>query len=557
MLDLFFHLNKCSFFIKSLSRILAGFFLYFLTNNVYALNYAAYYFNYEPEKTPGCIQVALSTKADNDGKAVFKLPENVDIFYVQNPGAKGGALPGSNRIAIVQLKPNEQVILRYESCFINYSKTIYTALYDKNLLFFAHGSMLILPLGKNLDEEWQYFLDYSKLPENFHVVSSHPIVNKTMNVVMTLGEFEHTATLAGLFTPKVLAFDDKNDKPIQYIQLGNWDWFKETPEFYIRKLLSYQRKFWQDDDSSDYSIAFSTQEKTPYFNGIQGVHFKNFIALSIAQNNENIPDSIMGISHELFHGWIGNKAFLKYPLESVTWFLEGFTDYYANRFALEAETITFSDYINNLNKNLIRFYASPIRDMSRDQALENYDPDKYVYQFELIKGSLVAHKMAKLKDENNNRIIDKTIKSIYFKIKDNKALSEKEQKSIIWDEFNQALGKEQWAEYEKFLNTQNQFKLSESDFDFPTKIKIKTFKLPHYHFDMTNFIIKREIKDLVTNSPEYKAGLRNGMKIIQHNITFHRAADEISLLLEDENKVQRTIKFKPKLKTHKIPQLIK
>jgi predicted metalloprotease with PDZ domain len=536
--------------------ILAGIFFNLISTNIYALNYADYSFNYEPDKTPGCIQVTLKTQTDNEGKAVFRLPQNVDIFFVHNPEAKLNTLSKLNRIALVQQNPNEEVSLRYESCFSNPSKTIKNAIYEKDLLFFAHEPMLILPLGKSLEEKWHYIMDYSNLPKNFHIVSSYPVINKKMDVTVTFDEFKNMATLAGDFIPKTLTFEVKKDKPIHYIQIGNWDWLKEKPEFYIRKLLTYQRAFWQNDNPSDYFIVFSSQKKTPFSNGIYGTHFKNFITLSITPNTEHKPASIIGISHELFHGWIGDKANFKNPLESITWLVEGFTDYYGARFALESGAISFSDYVDYLNKNLIMFYSSPIRNMSLDQALTNYDSDKFVYKFELIKGSLIAHKMAKLKDSNNNRIMDKIIKTIYFKIKENHALSEKEQKAIVREQFTQELGKEQWEVFEDLLKFQKQVDLSEKDFDFLVEVKIKSFNLPHYHFDMNHFIMSKEIKDLHLNSPEYRAGLRNRMKVVQHNILFHKPINEVIILVENENKKQKTIKFQPKLALKKIPHLI-
>ena len=68
--------------------------------------------------------------------------------------------------------------------------------------------------------------------------------------------------------------------------------------------------------------------------------------------------------------------------------------------------------------------------------------------------------------------------------------------------------------------------------------------------------MSKEIKDLHLNSPEYRAGLRNRMKVVQHNILYHKPINEEIILVENENKKQKTIKFQPKLALKKIPHLI-
>ena len=85
-------------------------------------------------------------------------------------------------------------------------------------------------------------------------------------------------------------------------------------------------------------------------------------------------------------------------------------------------------------------------------------------------------------------------------------------------------------------------------------MKPKVFKLPNYHFDMAHFMMHKTIKDLDSNSPEYQAGLREGMRVVNHNLTFHRAAQSV-LIVVLENNIEKNILFCPSLKNQVIPQL--
>lgn len=550
---MYFNLSRSK---KHLYVILIGAFSLIFSYKTNALNYARYDFKYDPESLPGCVQIILQTSTDDEGNAVVQIPKNVNSFIVQNMESKSQVIDPINKLVAIQQKPNENVHIYYKSCFVNPSRTLKKALYEKDLLFIDHGEMLILPLSTNIEEKWRYVIDYTHLPKDFNIVANYSMNNRIISIVDLFYNFRETATLAGRFEPKTIHLEQTKGTPVNYIEIGNWDWLQKKPSLSLTALLEHQRKFWQDNDFPNYTIALSSGVKTPTSNGFQGRHFKNFITLSITPNTDHLHTSIIGMSHELFHGWIGNKAVFKNHSKSLAWFTEGFTDYYSARFALESGMISFPEYIQYINGNLIRYYTSPIKKIPREQASQYYRADSHFYQFELTKGSLIAQKMSLLTDNNNDKLIDRFLKKVYVNIQENTLADDKEQKRIVSQHGEAVLGKKLWKKYDHLITSNNLLTLTEKDFGESLKMRKRKVMVPDYNFDVTHFMISKIIRDLHADSPEYAAGLRNGMHVINHNLLFHRPfVDPAIIVVVDNKKVEQTISFYPNLKKALIPQL--
>ncbi len=538
--------------IKCLLYILIG--TLFFAYPAHALNYAKYFFSYSPESAPNCIEIVLQTNADDQGNSVIKIPEKVNSFIVKNVEAKLYTVDKLNKLVLIQQKPNEEVELSYQSCFNNPSKVLKQAIYEKELFFIEHSKMLVFPLGKEIGDKWHYIMDYTKLPKEFSFIGSYPIQDQRMDSVDSFFNFTKGATLAGKFESKKIHLNQKTNQTIHYATIGKWDWLNKNSENYIKALLTHQRNFWQDDDFPDYTIALAESLQTSSSNGIQGLHFKNFMTLSITPNKNNLHTSIISLSHEMFHGWIGHKAHFKNPTESIAWFVEGFTDYYGLRFALESGLLCLKDYTRYHNTNLVKYYSSPIKHLSEKQRSKHYQNDNVFYAFSLLKGAFIAQKMSSLKDAQKTQLIDTITKQIYLKIKEHKNASEEDQELIVLQAFKKILGENQWEKYHNLIKLNHLLSLTGKDFGHSLKMKPKVFKLPNYHFDMAHFMMHKTIKDLDSNSPEYQAGLREGMRVVNHNLTFHRAAQSV-LIVVLENNIEKNILFCPSLKNQVIPQL--
>lgn len=382
---------------------------------VKALRHADYLLYFNNNKPSECVQIKLNVQADAEGEVAIRLPMHVNEFFVQDHTAKVSLLDRDRKLFLINQKPDENVLINYQFCFDEKTDSFSQSMFNYKKYFFENREGLILPISKISDEKWQFSINYSALPNHYSVVSSYPIKNKILKTTDTYYSFSTIANMFGEIKEKHIKLSRPGDNTIRYIQLGSWHWLRKKPQHYIKSLLEAQRKFWDDDYFPDYIISFN--EGSQLSNGVYVRHYKNFISLSITPNQDNLNTSIVGISHELFHGWIGGKADFKNHQNDLTWFVEGLTEYYGMRFALETKNISLQEYVDYFNKKLIRYYHSPMRNFSRKIENQELKSSTYFYDFYMTQGVMLANKLAKLKDKNNKPLIDFILKKTYCRKK--------------------------------------------------------------------------------------------------------------------------------------------
>lgn len=269
------------------------------------------------------MQVALRVQADAEGEVAIQLPTHVDTFFVKDPTAKISLLDREYKLFLINQKPNEDILINHEFCFDRKTDSFSQSVFNHKKYFFEYREGLILPLGKKPDDKWHFSINYNALPSDFSIISSYPVKNKLLQVTDTYYSFSKTANIFGNIKEENIKLSRSDNNKIKYIQLGHWKWLRKKPQHYIKTLLEAQRNFWGDDDFPDYVINFN--EGGSLSNGIYARHYKNFISLSVTPNKDNLNTSIIGISHELFHGWLGGKMDFKNHQNDLTWFVEGLT----------------------------------------------------------------------------------------------------------------------------------------------------------------------------------------------------------------------------------------
>lgn len=99
------------------------------------------------------------------------------------------------------------------------------------------------------------------------------------------------------------------------------------------------------------------------------------------------------IAHEYLHTWLPGE--LGGPFERDEplgyWFSEGFTDFLAARTLLSAGLWSFTDYVDELNRTLVRYAVSPARGASGADVVQRFWTDRDVQQLPYDRGHLLAH----------------------------------------------------------------------------------------------------------------------------------------------------------------------
>jgi len=154
---------------------------------------------------------------------------------------------------------------------------------------------------------------------------------------------------------------------------GDWVPFQDPAVMdLLTETIRAQRDFWNDHSQPYFTV---TMRPYPQENGtsFQGTGLTNSFATSISNNAETEFEQLAYLfNHELMHNWIG-FAIKNADEEAQYWFSEGFTDYYTskNMAAYGIDGKDWGYFITKLNETIRELEASSVREAPNEEI--NYD----------------------------------------------------------------------------------------------------------------------------------------------------------------------------------------
>jgi predicted metalloprotease with PDZ domain len=99
------------------------------------------------------------------------------------------------------------------------------------------------------------------------------------------------------------------------------------------------------------------------------------------------------LAHEYLHTWLPEElgGHLEQDGPLGYWFSEGFTDFFAARLLVASGNWTLADYVDSLNRGLVRYAASPARDATGADIVERFWTDSHIQRLPYDRGLLFAH----------------------------------------------------------------------------------------------------------------------------------------------------------------------
>lgn len=161
----------------------------------------------------------------------------------------------------------------------------------------------------------------------------------------------------------------------------------------MEKLVYEQRKFWQDFDFPFFFMLHipNHKEKDLYGEAKLNAFLVNSKDINLA-SEQDWADLAWVVSHEHFHTWLPGKMFssLIQNFDSLSWFIEGFTEYYAMVTAYRADILSIEQIIDEVNHHLFYYHSSKVKNKTNEFIVENryldYETQKLPYQ----KGFILA-----------------------------------------------------------------------------------------------------------------------------------------------------------------------
>jgi predicted metalloprotease with PDZ domain len=317
---------------------------------------------------------------------VSSLSENVKIENTLQPERKKIYFP-----------PNETIQIKYYVTSLTKKMNeewYYRPQIHESYFFFLGHAFFIIPkidsqLPMEIDLEW---LDF---PPEWQLASSFGANKSKYQLHLPLDTFLHSLFLGGDF--QILKIGEES--PFFLAFRGERTFSDEELINLATSVVNFQRDFWNDHHFPYYLITlFPIGEGK----GGAGIALTNSISIFLTDVGCDLKFFAKLLSHESFHTWNGVKLTPKGG--SLSWFTEGFTEYYAEKLNFQSGLISKFDFIEHINAVLYEYYLSPSRNEKNGRISRNFWTNADIQKLPYLRGFLFAlHWDEMIKKESHNR----------------------------------------------------------------------------------------------------------------------------------------------------------
>jgi predicted metalloprotease with PDZ domain len=225
-----------------------------------------------------------------------------------------------------------------------------------------------------------------QLPENWTSANSFGLGERAQKISASLFELEQGVYVGGDY--RFRRFEIRG-KPGAIALRGDWGFTDEEFATFVRRIVTAERAFWDDDSFPFYFVTLLPVDLSPgSFAGVG--RWDGFAAFMPPGTKLDFSIRYL-LSHELFHTW--NPTRLSHSPgvpPALYWFSEGFTDYYAYLLLMQEGYETFPDYLDRMNLIIARYWSWATRNMPNEMAAREYYTNPEAQKIAYLRGLLVA-----------------------------------------------------------------------------------------------------------------------------------------------------------------------
>lgn len=410
------------------------------------------------------------------------------------------------------------------------------------------GSAWVRP-GLDESEPLSFLLEWQNLPPEWAISNtfgSNTFGSNTFGVNQRQQKF--TASLRS-FTSSVFVGGDfrlrsvlVNERPVQIALRGTWQFTDEEFASLVGKIFALERGFWNDNDYPNYLITLLPLVAPANGAANSGTGLNDSFA-TFATPNSTLHDLKYLLAHELFHNWNPRRlGRIPTPPESLYWFSEGLTDYYAFRLLWRGGLITRDEYLAKYNEVLRHYYTSPVRHESNERLAREFFSHAELSRLAYWRGRLLAGNWDALirTHSNGKHSLDDVLRDLY-----KNANSTELNPETISAAVRRYANEEVLPELKRVIDKGEMIVSGNNLFGTcaeRTMIEVGEYELG---FDLDALQVHMKIQHVLPTSAAYRAGLRDGQVVTRRPaMQTGNASQEIELTVRDGGK-EKPIRFFP------------
>lgn len=433
-----------------------------------------------------------------------------------------------SQLIITIPKFTDRVIISYEVHQKNGDPAeVHEAIIRTDLVHSVGYGIFAIPSDAEETDKISFNIEWKEMPNKWKTISSYGTA-KLLNFTAKAQELLHAIYAAGNLRIYQIA-DSKN--PVFLSLYGSFDVKDNSIVASLQEIVKTQRSFFNDHDFPYYAISL-IEANDP--NSMGGTRLYDSFAAYLPKGM-NHTDYYILFAHEHLHNWIGGKISNNERGSLGYWWSEGFTDYYARVLALHSGGISLEEFIDECNQILRNYYLSPVINQPNSKIKNSFWKNENVQKLPYARGFVFAvylNSLIKLYDDTKS--VDNIILDL-FKIAKQQPFSVKSFKEIAKNYTFQGIEQE----ISRFIDQGKTINLTTNTPILP----LETIKMGQYErcFNRDKILKNKIIHNINPNSNAYKAGLRNGDKVVEFSFPKGSDPDQIATI----KTINKTFKFRP------------
>ena len=400
------------------------------------------------------------------------------------------------------------------------------------------GSAWVRP-GLDETEPLSFSLEWKNLPPDWTISNTFGVNQRQQKFTTTLRAFTSAVFVGGDFRLRSVKV---RDHTVQIALRGAWQFTDEEFAALVSKIFTLERGFWDDYNYPNYLITLLPLEAPANGAANSGTGLSDSFA-TFATANSTLHDLKYLLAHELFHNWnSGRLGRIPNPPESLYWFSEGVTDYYAFRLLWRGGLITWDEYLAKYNEVLRNYYTSPVRHETNDRLAREFFIHAELARLAYWRGRLLAGNWDALIRTNSNgkHSLDDVLRDLY-----KNAHSTELNPATISAAVHRYANEDVLPELKRVIDSGELIVPRSNLFGACAEramIEVGAYELG---FDLDALQTDMVIQRVVPNSAAYRAGLRDGQRVLKRPaFQSGDASQEIELTVKEGGK-EKTIRFFP------------
>jgi len=340
-----------------------------------------------------------------------------------------------------------------------------------------------------------------------------------------------------------------NEKPLNFAIRGKWRFTDEEWISRVQEIIASERTFWHDNDFPYYLVTLAPFDQEGGSTG--GSAYTDSFMMHLSRNATLSYVTLSILAHETFHIWNpykmgGGRG------EALYWFQEGFTVYYTDRMLFRAGMLSFPEYVERTNEKLRQYELSPAKNISNRDLTARYEKETSLNQVPYENGMMVAQWLDwHIRQHSGNRASLDTM--MFELVRYGKNPRFQLTNHGLLRIAGQYLTRNDRRLLRRFVEDGETIPVPESVLG--PCVHLETDAIPEFELGMDPEMLrgKNVVANVKSGSEAFKAGLRDGQKIIRTSVYWDDASKLVKLTVRAADG-DHAFEYYPRGPLRNIPQ---